>query len=681
MLEEDLLRFRWIADPRISPDGSRIAFTLVSVDIEADEYRTHLWLAEVPGPQERAADPRQITFGGRDSQPRWSPDGRTIAFVRKASAEDDAQIHLLPLDGGEPRRLTSLKRGAGAPSWSPDGTRIVFTSGHNRTLDTLEARKPKHEPARVVTRPEWRWNNEGFVDHDHLDHLWIVEVASGTTRALTHGTRFRESSPRFSRDGRSILYSTDRREQPWFATPGEDNDIRALPADLAESTEGEDAVIVADIAGPLSLFAEGEGGRIVAVGGMRPAQPNSYDLDDLLLFEGSWPMKTPRVLTEGTDLHVGQTINSDQHAPRGGGEPPLGFTADGGIVFSYIWKGAAPLARYDLAKGTIDVLTDSAHEVAAGSVSADGRRVALTLGSLESPGALCVYDLERRSLTTLFEPNQALLGGERLGEVEALEWTMPDGLAIQGWVVKPRGWDGRSKLPLVVEIHGGPHTAYGVGFFHEFRVLAAAGHLVLYTNPRGSTSYGHKFGNDLQYRMPSTEHEDVLAGVDLLIARGWVDESRMGVTGGSYGGLLTNWIIAHSNRFKAALTQRCVSDWSNMWSSCDFSMFQPFWFRGAPWQEKADFDQRSPVTWIEKIETPLMVIHSEEDWRTPIAQGEAMFRGLLYRRKPVVMVRFPGENHELSRSGTPSHRVQNQQHIRRWFDHWLLGKKAPEYGV
>ena len=204
---------------------------------------------------------------------------------------------------------------------------------------------------------------------------------------------------------------------------------------------------------------------------------------------------------------------------------------------------------------------------------------------------------------------------------------------------------------------------------------------MLYTNPRGSTSYGHEFANCLQYRMPSIEHEDVIAGVDLLIARGHVDETRLGVTGGSYGGLLTNWVVAQTHRFKAALTQRCVSDWNNMWSSCDFAMFAPFWFRGAPWEHPADFAERSPVTWAEKIRTPMMVIHSEEDWRTPIAQGEAMFRALLYRKQPVVMVRFPGENHELSRSGTPSHRVQNQQHIRKWFGHWLQDVPAPEYGI
>lgn len=681
MLEEDLLRFRWVADPRISPDGSRIAFTLVSVDQEADEYRTHLWLVDVPVGEAAPEAPRQLTFGGRDSQPRWSPDGRTLAFVRKAAGEDDAQIHLLPLQGGEPRKLTTLKSGASSPAWSPDGARIVFTSGHNAALDTPDSKKPKHEPARVVTRPEWRWNNEGFTDWEHLDHVWIVDVATGAARALTQGTRFRESAPRFSRDGRHVLYLTDRREQPWFARPAEHTQIRALPADLASPTDGADATLVADITGPIAAFVEGEGGRFAAIGGTRGEAVNSYDQNDLLLLEGAWPIRTARVLTAGADLAVGEGINSDQHPPRGGGEPPLGFTADGGVVFSYASRGAAPLARMDVGTGMLDALSGRDHEVIAGSVSADGRRAAVTFGSLRSAGELCVVDLATRSRTTLFDPNAELLAAAGLGEVEELNWTMPDGVAVQGWVVKPRDFDPSRKYPLIVEIHGGPHTAYGVGFFHEFRVLAAAGNLVLYTNPRGSTSYGHAFANGLQYRMPTTEHEDVLAGVDLLIARGCVDESRLGVTGGSYGGLLTNWIIAHTHRFKAAVTQRCVADWNNMWSSCDFAMFTPFWFRGAPWEHPDDFAQRSPVSLIERIETPLMVIHSEEDWRTPIAQGEAMFRGLLYRRKPVVMVRFPGENHELSRSGMPSRRVQNQQHIRRWFDHWLHDKRTDVYGV
>jgi dipeptidyl aminopeptidase/acylaminoacyl peptidase len=411
-------------------------------------------------------------------------------------------------------------------------------------------------------------------------------------------------------------------------------------------------------------------------------RPNTYEANDLLLFEGAWPCRSPRVLTEGLDLHVGEGINSDQHAPRGGGEMPLGFTADGrGVLFVHARRGAAHLALCDLASGAVEDLTGPGHEVCAGTVSTDGRRVALVLGSLADPGALHVYDVARRECVRLWGANDELLAGTRLGEVDELRVTSFDGRELQAWLVKPADFDPSRKYPLILQIHGGPHTAYGVGFFHEFRSLAAAGYLVLYSNPRGSTSYGQEFADCIQYRFPGDDARDLLACVDHAVGLGYVDETRLGVTGGSGGGLLTNWLIAQTHRFAAAITQRCVSDWVSMFYSCDFTLFQPTWFRGAPWEHPEDFAAHSPMNLIDRIETPLMVIHSEEDWRTPIGQGEIMFRGLAYRRKPVVMVRFPGENHELSRSGMPSRRVQNQRHIRRWFDHWLQGIDAPEYGV
>jgi dipeptidyl aminopeptidase/acylaminoacyl peptidase len=682
MREADLLRFRWIADPRISPDGRRVAFTLVAADAEEDDYRTDLWLAEVPAAGQAAPAPRALTFDGRSSQPRWSPDGTRLAFVRKPEATKPPQLAVLPLTGGEARVLTSFEKGAHSPAWSPDGTRLAFLSGHDPAKDVPERKKPKHEPARVVTRPEFRWNNEGFTDFEHLDHVWVLALEGGEPRRLTCGERFKESSPAWSPDGRAVEFITDRRDEPWFARPAEDSDIRAVAADLAEPTEGEAMAVVADIAGPLRAFVRGPGGRVTAVGAIHPTTPNSYEADDLLLFEGAGPRPSLRVLTEGRDLHVGEGITSDQHPPRGGGEMPLGFTAGGrGIVFVHARRGTAHLALCDLGSGRIEDLTDPGSEVIAGSVSADGRRVALTLGSPRTPGDLHVYDLEQRTLVRLWGGNDEWLPGVELGEVEELEYASFDGTRIQGWLVKPPGFDPRQRYPLLLEIHGGPHAAYGVAFFHEFRVLAAAGYLVLYTNPRGSTSYGQEFADCIQYRFPGDDFKDLMAGVDFVIARGIVDETRLGVTGGSGGGLLTNWIVAHTDRFAAAITQRCVSDWAAMFYTSDFALFQPSWFRGAPWEDPQGFADHSPAHLLPRVNTPLMVVHSEEDWRTPIGQGEVMFRGLLYQRKPVVMIRFPGENHELTRSGLPSHRVQNLEHARRWFDHWLMGKPAPEYGL
>jgi dipeptidyl aminopeptidase/acylaminoacyl peptidase len=681
MREEDLLRLEWIADPRISPDGSRVAYTRVTVDEEEDAYLTNLWLADVPGDGVTGAPPRQLTFGGRDSQPRWSPDGSSLAFVRKPDAKEPGQLCVLPLGGGEARALTALKGGASSPAWSPDGARLAFLSGHNAALDVPEYKKPKHEPGRVVTRPEFRWNDEGFIDWEHLDHVWVVDVAGGDPRQLTTGTRFKEASPTWTRDGRWIVYSTDRREAPWFGLPLEDNELRAVSPELAAPTAGEETTLVADIAGPIGAFAEGPGGRWLAIGSVQSGPPHSYDQNDLLLFEGAWPMTSPQVLTRGRDLAVGEGIASDLNPPRGGGGVPLAITPGGQAVFLYGWQGATRLARLELGSGRFEDLTGADGNLIAGSVSDDGRRVAYTFGSVSVPGDLWVCDLGSGAQARLVASNEALLAEANLGEVEEFWYPSFDGVRIQGWIVKPPSFDPLKKHPLVLQIHGGPHVPYGFGFFHEFRVLAAAGYLVLYTNPRGSTTYGQEFANCIQYRYPGDDVKDLMAGVDAVIARGWVDETRMGVTGGSGGGLLTNEIITTIHRFRAAITQRCVSDWASMWASSDFALFTPTWFRKPPFEDPDDFARRSPASRLSTVTTPLMVLHSEEDWRCPIGQGEAMFRGLAVQKKPVVMVRFPGESHELSRSGAPSHRVQNQQHIRRWFDHWLQDKPAPEYGV
>ena len=681
MKEEDLLRFTWIADPQISPDGQRVAYTQVGVNAEDDAYRTDLWLADVPAAGRPAVPPRPLTFGGRDSQPRWSPDGGSLAFVRKGADGKNPQLHVLPLGGGEARALTDLAGGVSSPAWSPDGTRLAFLSGHDPALDAKDKVKPKSAPGRIVTRPEFRWNDEGLVDFEHLDHVWVVDLSGGAPRRLTCGTRCKESSPVWSRDGRWIVYATDRREAPWFGDANEDNDLRAVPPDLESPVDGEGTTIVADIHGPIAAFAEGPDGRWLAVGGIRPVPPRSYDRNDLLLFSGAWPMTAPQVLAEGRDLGVGEALSGDQHPPRGGGAAPLAITPAGTAVFTYAWQGASRLARVELGSGRIEDLTDAQGEVIAGSVCADGRVVAYTLGSVRTPGDLWVCDLSTRAHTRLVAPNEALLAESAPGEVEEIWYPSFDGTQIQGWIVKPPGFDPKRKYPLVLEIHGGPHVPYGFAFFHEFRVLAAAGYVVLYTNPRGSTSYGQEFGNCIQYKYPGDDYADLMAGVDVVVGRGYVDEKRMGVTGGSGGGLLTNWIVTKTNRFAAAITQRCVADWASMWYSSDFALFTPTWFRKAPFEDPQEFAERSPATYLARIETPLLIIHSEEDWRCPIGQGETMFRGLLKQHKVAVMVRFPGESHDLSRTGTPSRRVQNQQHIRRWFDHWLQDKPAPEYGL
>ncbi len=678
MAEDDVANFVWIADPQISPDGSRVAFTRVHVDREADDYRTAIWLAGVAGGEARA-----LTFGAKDRQPRWSPDGRTLAFVRTPEGSTEGELWLLPTGGGEARKLVALAGGVSSPAWSPDGTRLAFTSGFNPALDEPKKEKPKHEPGRIVTKPVFRENDSGFIDFDHRDHVWVVEVpgadaapaAAPKPRALTRG-RFAEGAPRWSADGTRVRFVSDRRDEPWFG--GDENALYAVRADLAEPTDGAALELVADPKGGIVAWAEGPGGTLALISTVTPETPRSYDQPTLLHRAGG--AAAFRDLGAAHPAAFGETVGSDQHPPRGGGATPFAVAEGGAALLAQAChEGASFLARVDVASGALRRLTPERRDLVSGTASADGRHWALVIGSHETPGDLFHLDAATGALTRLHAPNDAFLAGIALGRTEEFRCDAFDGRKLHGWIVTPPGFDPAKKHPMVLEIHGGPHTAYGWGFYHEFHHLAGAGYIVLFTNPRGSTSYGAEFANVIQYKYPGDDYLDLMSCVDALLARGCVDEQKLGVTGGSGGGLLTNWIIAHTHRFAAAVTQRCVADWAAMWYSSDFALFSTHWFRKPPYEDPAEYAERSPAALASRIETPLMVIHSEEDWRTPIHEGEVMFRALKRQRKTTVMVRFPGESHELSRSGKPSRRAQNQHHIRSWFDKFLLGKQVTEY--
>jgi dipeptidyl aminopeptidase/acylaminoacyl peptidase len=278
--------------------------------------------------------------------------------------------------------------------------------------------------------------------------------------------------------------------------------------------------------------------------------------------------------------------------------------------------------------------------------------------------------------------NDALFSTLAMSTYEEVWYPTFDGRKIQGWIVKPPDFDPSKKYPFILQIHGGPHAAYGTTFTHEFLWMAAKGYVVLYTNPRGSTSYGQDFGNVIQFHYPGDDYKDLMAGVDVVLKKGYLDESRLGVTGGSGGGVLTNWTITQTDRFAAAVSQRSIADWTGFWYTADFTLFQPTWFRAAPWENPTDFTSRSAITHIAKVKTPLMLIEGEADLRTPPNEGgEVMFRALKYLKKPVVMVRFPGESHDLSRSGNPWHRIERLQHIVGWFDKYLQGKTTETYDV
>ena len=672
--EVDLYNFHWIANAQISPDGSRVIYALVKVTPKHDNYETSLWMIPSAG-----GAAREITAGPRDSSPRWSPDGKQIAFVRsidKDGRPQPAQIYLLSMDGGEARPLTDLPKGAGDPTWSPDGRSIAFSST-TLTKDFDKKGDAEESDVRVITDARYRMNGAGFLDAERPAHIWVVDVLKipGTAqkaRQVTSG-EFSESDATWSHDSTNI-YFTSHREK--------DTDFKPSDSDLyVVASSGGSNTKVASIDGPIhSLALSPDGSKMAFIGDINsdggPAR--SFSEPDLFVTTLT-PGSTPKNLTTKYDFDIGSGIGGDQAPPRAGGRSKPYWTKDGrSIVVNSAEQGRVNLKIVDASSGEVRALTDGNFDVFSFDPTPDGAKIAVLISTPTNIGDLFIVDGKSDRLEQITHINQELFSDLNLTEPEMIWYKSFDGRKVQAWVQRPPDFQAGKKYPMILDIHGGPHSAYGFTFDHEFQWMAAKGYVVLYPNPRGSTSYGQEFGNIIQYNYPGDDFKDLMAGVDELIVRGWVDPEKLGVTGGSGGGVLTNWTIGHTNRFKAAVSQRSIADWAGWWYGAD--MIAPTWFRGAPWEYEQDFKTHSPITYIKDVNTPLMLIEGDADLRTPPPYGgEQMFRALKYLNKTAVMVRFPGESHDLSRSGKPTHRVERLRHIVAWFDKYSQGQAIHTY--
>jgi dipeptidyl aminopeptidase/acylaminoacyl peptidase len=428
--------------------------------------------------------------------------------------------------------------------------------------------------------------------------------------------------------------------------------------------------------GSIGRIAPSPDGKWIAYTGTISKPVQSYTQSDLFVVPSAGG--EAKNLTASFDNDVMAALTGDQRAPRSAGAARPQWSDDSkSIVITTGEQGRTNLVRVDAATGAMTPWTKGNHDVQ-GFAMANGRAFAL-VSTPTIIGDLYTLD-DAGALARITNLNDKLFGDVTLTEPDEIWYTSFDGKKIEAWIQKPPDFDPSKKYPMILNIHGGPHAAYGYTFDHEFQWMAAKGYVVLYPNPRGSTTYGQDFGNVIQYKYPGDDYKDLMAGVDAVIKRGYVDPKKLGITGGSGGGVLTNWAITQTDRFGAAVSQRSIADWAGFWYVADFTLFQPTWFRKAPWQDRQDFAQRSAITYIDRVHTPLMLIEGESDYRTPPATGgEMMFRALKYLHRPTVMVRFPGESHELSRSGNPWHRVERLEHIVAWFDKWLLGAKIDTY--
>jgi dipeptidyl aminopeptidase/acylaminoacyl peptidase len=707
--EKDLFDFVWVANPQVSPDGSRTAFTRVVVDSKRSGYETSIWTVDNTG----GASPVRLTNGKHDGSPRWSPDGKRLAFVRGGEKDEAGkprppQIAVLSLSGGEAWVITDLPKGASNPVWSPDGKRIAFLSGTSpEDIEKARAKaahraahgaaKPSdakdekntsvaetHEPesdhesdVHLVTRAVYRSNGEGYLDFKHPDHIWVLDVPTTsdeltTPRQLTKG-EFDEDSPVWSPDGKLIYFLTQRVREPYYDLPT--TDIYTV------SVDGSDVKKLKTLAMDVGSIALSADGLHFAFHGEVQQPIRSYSQPDLWVMDNA-PNAEPRNLTANYDFDMGSGVGGDNAPPRGGRGTNLRWTADGKSLIDTVAKqGNAYLVRVDASSGAVTEISPSHEAVLDYSMTADAKHIVALLSNPTRIGDL--FELNANgNPTQLTDTNRKLWSQLNLTMPEEINYTSFDGKKVQAWIQRPPDFDSHKKYPLILNIHGGPHSAYGWIFDHEFQWMAAKGYVVLYVNPRGSTSYGQDFGNIIQYNYPGDDYKDLMVGVDEVLKRGYVDAKRLGVTGGSGGGVLTDWTVTHTNRFAAAVSQRDISNWASWWYTADFTLFQPTWFKAPPFKDPQDYTNRSAITYVENIRTPILFVLGESDSRTPPdSGGEQLFRALKFLKRPTAMVLFPRETHELSRSGEPWHRIERLDHIVHWFDKYLQGASYPEYDM
>ena len=647
---EDLYRFRWIDHVRLSRDGERVAYQLGWADADSRQNRSRVVVRRL-----LESEPIEPTGGPRrDHSPEWSPDGRRLAFISRVGPAD--QLFILDFATGETRQLSSVAEGAAGPQWSPDGSRIAFTGTVLSDPDSVvdDPRPPESREqvrrapvARIARRLDYKHDGQGYVD-GRYHHLFIVSASGGNVTQLTRGA-WDVTGFDWSPDSTRLVASGN-------AEPGADLQ-RELNLYLVDLSGNRQHLGGGFYLGSPSWSPRGDLIAFIAPNGMEAG-----------LLERLWVVpltgEGPRCLTANFDLAVNDSVISDMRAGHGS---RLAWASEGDRIF-FLASGPAVTGVYstDL-EGNVRQEAGGSRRIYDFDVASGV--LAFAASDTRNPGELHLLTEGAEARLTDLNP---WLHDRYVAEPERQQFTAPDGWLIEGWLLKPETLDPGRLQPLVLQIHGGPHGQYGYAFFHELQVLAGMGYVVLYLNPRGSDGYGERFRREVVRDWGGKDYVDLMSALDQVIERtGYVDTSRMGVAGGSYGGYMTNWVISQTNRFSAAVSMRSIANLVSEYAQHDIVLWGALELGPPPWPDSDELWRRSPIRYVKNIRTPLLLTCGEMDLRCAISQSEEMFGAMALLGKTVELVRFPEESHDLSRNGRPDRRVERLRRIGGWFERFL----------
>ncbi len=654
---EDYFAFQFINDARISPDGRQAAYVLTAIDQKKNRRVSSIWLVVMDG----LSAPRRLTAEGFNSNsPRWSPDGSRLAFLSARATEGPEpassgagaaaeparpQICILRLDGGEAQVASHFKNGVTLFQWSPDGQRFVALS-RTGPSDQI-ARDARPSDVRHYRHILYKFNDTGWYD-DKRSHLWVVDAVTGKDQQITSGNDWNDTDPQWSPDGARIAFVSDRTGQEY--DDGHNTDVWVIPA------SGGPLAKISDHAFEDNLPRWSPDGRQIVFAG----RISRGEFPKLYVTDAKGGAKS-RLVVDNLDLIAGGL-------EWGPGPNSLRFESG--------FKGTVQIFGVDLNARAVNPITHGERAVHGFDINEKAGVMTYLANDFERLDDLYASRLDGSGERQLTRVNAKLWSELEPAKVERIPYTSSDHWAIDGFLVKPLGFDAGKKYPMILSIHGGPAGQYGVDWYHEFQVYAARGYAVFFCNPRGSTGYGQKFERGIVNNWGGMDYQDIMAGVDAALKQNsWIDRDRLGVTGGSYGGYMTNWIVGHTNRFKAAVTLRSVSNFISDDGTRDGAYGHEVDFKGFLFDDFEQYWDASPLKYAANVKTPTLILHSDNDYRVPLEQGEQWFRALKHYGVTAEFVIFPRENHNLTRTGEPKHLVESLNWQLYWFDRFLNGNE------